>query len=43
LATIKEEKGAENDTDLSADDMKLVVDRYREVYKKAIGSDAGNR
>ena len=39
LAVVKEEKGVENDTDLTADDMKLVVDRYREVYKKAIGSD----
>ena len=39
LAAVKEEQGVENDTDLSADDMKNVVERYREVYKKAIGSD----
>jgi len=39
LAGVKAEKGVENDIDLTADDMKLVVDRYREVYKKAIGSD----
>jgi pyruvate,orthophosphate dikinase len=39
LADVKKERGAANDTDLTADDMKVVVDRYREVYKKAIGSD----
>jgi pyruvate, orthophosphate dikinase len=39
LADVKKEQGVENDTDLTADDMKVVVERYREVYKKAIGSD----
>ncbi len=39
LESVKNKKGVANDTDLSADDMKLVVDLYREVYKKAIGSD----
>lgn len=39
LQKVKDEKGAENDTDLTAEDMKIVVDRFREVYKKAIGSD----
>jgi pyruvate,orthophosphate dikinase len=39
LADVKKERGAANDTDLTADDMKVVVERYREVYKKAIGSD----
>ncbi len=39
LEEVKVAKGAENDTDLTADDMKLVVDKFREVYKKAIGSD----
>ncbi len=39
LEQVKKEKGVENDIELTADDMKLVVDRFREVYKKAIGSD----
>ena len=39
LAGVKAEKGVENDIELSADDMELVVERFREVYKKAIGSD----
>ncbi len=39
LEAVKEEKGADLDTDLSAEDMKIVVDRYREVYKRDTGSD----
>ena len=39
LQQVKDEKGVENDIELTADDMKLVVERFREVYKKAIGED----
>jgi len=39
LAGVKAEKGVANDIDLTSEDMRLVVDRYREVYKNAIGSD----
>ncbi len=39
LDEVKKEHGAANDTDLTADDMKEVVERYREVYRKHIGKD----
>ncbi len=39
LDEVKTAKGVAQDTDLTADDMKEVVDKFREVYKKAIGKD----
>ena len=36
---IKEEKGVEFDTDLTADDLKVLVGRYKELYKKEMGED----
>jgi pyruvate,orthophosphate dikinase len=39
LSDVKRGKGVENDTDLDADDLKEVVRRYKEVYKKHIGSE----
>ena len=36
---IKEEKGVKYDTELSADDLKEVVEIYKEEYKKCSGSD----
>lgn len=35
LNKVKAEKGVKLDTDLDADDLKKVVERYKEVYKKA--------
>lgn len=37
LGNVKEEKGVEFDTDLDADDLKEVVKRYKELFKKAKG------
>ena len=37
LDAVKEEKGAKFDTDLTADDLKEVVKRYKEMFKKAKG------
>ena len=34
LDEIKEAKGAKHDTELTADDLKEVVNRYKELYKK---------
>src|SRR3954462_5885120 len=39
LSEVKRAKGVENDTDLSAEDLKEVVRRYKEVYKKHIGEE----
>ena len=39
LGSVKSEKGVEFDTDLNADDLKLVVERYLAVYKKTTGED----
>jgi len=39
LEEIKKEKGVELDTDLSAEDLKLVVERFKEIYRNATGSD----
>ena len=36
---IKEEKGVEYDTDLTADDLKQLVLRYKELYKKERGEE----
>lgn len=37
LSAVKDLKGAKLDTDLSADDLKQVVERYKQVYKKHTG------
>ena len=37
LSEVKRNKGVQQDTDLSADDLKEVVRRYKEVYKKHLG------
>jgi pyruvate,orthophosphate dikinase len=39
LDSLKKQRGVKNDTDLSADDLKVLVDRYKGVYKKHTGSD----
>ncbi|MDD3972710.1 MAG: PEP/pyruvate-binding domain-containing protein, partial [Clostridia bacterium] len=39
LDEIKEEKGVTNDTDLSAEDMKFVLKKFKDMYKKEIGKD----
>jgi len=39
LDAVKEEKNAKLDTDLNAEDLKEVVKRYKELYKKEKGSD----
>ncbi|GAA0084567.1 pyruvate, phosphate dikinase [Clostridium sp. CTA-7] len=36
---LKEEKGVEVDTDLTAEDLKVLVDRYKELYKKEMGEE----
>lgn len=37
LSTKKKEKNVENDTELTADDLKDVVDQYKNVYKENLG------
>jgi pyruvate,orthophosphate dikinase len=39
IHTLKHEKKAKLDTDLSADDLKELVKRYKAVYKKHVGDD----
>ena len=39
LNQLKEEKGAAADTDLSADDLKVLTKRYLELYKQETGED----
>ncbi|MDD5731301.1 MAG: pyruvate, phosphate dikinase [Patescibacteria group bacterium] len=39
LGALKEEKKAKIDTDLTADDLKEVVKRYKELYKKEMKAD----
>jgi len=39
LSAVKREKGVQLDTDLSADDLKEVVRRYKDVYRKHLGND----
>lgn len=36
LEEIKEEKGAENDTDLTVDDLKEVVERFKNIYETSL-------
>ena len=39
LDEIKESKGAKYDTDLTADDLKEVIARYKAIYKEKMGED----
>ena len=39
LDQIKEEKGAKYDTDLTADDLKEVIAKFKSIYKEAMGAD----
>jgi pyruvate,orthophosphate dikinase len=39
LSAVKNGKGAKADTDLDAEGLKEVVQRYKDVYKKHVGSD----
>ena len=39
LDQIKEEKGAKFDTDLTADDLKEVIEKFKSIYKEAMGAD----
>ncbi len=39
LEKMKENKGVENDVDLDANDLKLLVDQYKEIYKRENGQD----
>ena len=39
MEELKKEKGAKLDTDLTAEDLKELVERFKEVYKKHTGSD----
>jgi pyruvate, orthophosphate dikinase len=39
LDSLKKEKGVKLDTDLSADDLKELVKRYKDVYKKHVGKE----
>jgi pyruvate,orthophosphate dikinase len=39
LSSVKREKGVQLDTDLNVDDLKRVVERYKNVYREHIGSD----
>ncbi len=39
LHSMKEKKGVKLDTDLTADDLKELVKRYKAVYKKDVGED----
>ncbi len=39
LDEIKEQKGAKYDTDLTADDLKEVISRYKAIYKEKMGAD----
>ena len=39
LEGLKEARGVQLDTDLSGDDLKLLVQKYKAVYKKGTGSD----
>ncbi len=39
LEAVKQEKGAKGDTDLTADDLKEVVRRYKQIYREAKGED----
>ncbi len=39
LSALKKERGVALDTDLSADDLKVLVEKYKAVYKKSTGED----
>ena len=39
LDAVKEEKGAQYDTDLTAEDLQEVIKRYKALFKQEIGSD----
>ncbi|MGL6096870.1 MAG: pyruvate, phosphate dikinase [Fimbriiglobus sp.] len=39
ISALKKERGAKLDTDLSADDLKELVKRYKAVYKKHVGDE----
>ncbi|MCF7889938.1 pyruvate, phosphate dikinase [Candidatus Bipolaricaulota bacterium] len=39
LEDIKDEKGAENDTDLDVDDLKEVVNKFKEIYEENLGEE----
>jgi pyruvate,orthophosphate dikinase len=39
LGTLKRERGAASDTDLSADDLRRLVDTFRGIYREEKGSD----
>ena len=39
LSAVKSAKGVENDTDLTAEDLREVVERYKQVYKKHLGQE----
>jgi len=39
LEAVKEEKGAQYDTDLTAEDLQEVIKRYKALFKQEIGSD----
>ena len=39
LDGLKKQRGVQLDTDLSGDDLKLLVQKYKAVYKKGTGSD----
>ena len=39
LAAAKQAKGVEEDTDLAADDLKQLVERYKAIYRKHTGGD----
>ncbi|MEM8486964.1 MAG: pyruvate, phosphate dikinase [Bacteroidota bacterium] len=38
LESLKQEKGVDDDVDLTADDLKELVERYKAIYKKHIGN-----
>ncbi len=37
IHTLKKERGVENDVDLTADDLRVLVDRYKAIYRKHTG------
>ncbi len=37
IEALKKERGVENDVDLSADDLKVLVDRYKAIYRQHTG------
>src|SRR5205823_10609961 len=39
LSAVKSARGVQLDTDLSTDDLKEVVERYKKVYREHVGSD----